>query len=150
MKIYTSYFYQVRFFPRNLVPLSTAVWPPKYFGTPETQSKDARGVIIGLNIPPLIPGPACNNLCHGACNPPHPDDCAFLRVYYKQLRKINFNVFINKLQAMSDKIAAGEGLDEVDFALMVFEKPDRLCSERTMIHRWFQEHNYEITEWTKD
>jgi len=102
-----------------------------------------------LNIPPLIPGPACNHLCNGCCEPPHPEDCQFLRVYYKQLCKINFHAFIDKLQDMSDKIAAGEGLDSVDFALMVYEKPEKKCSERTIIHRWFQEHNYEIFEWQR-
>lgn len=30
MKLYTSYFAQLRNFPRNLVGLSTAVWNPKW------------------------------------------------------------------------------------------------------------------------
>ena len=30
MKLYTTYYYQIRNFPRNLIGLSTAMYPPKY------------------------------------------------------------------------------------------------------------------------
>lgn len=31
MKIYTSYFYQIRFFKPNMIPLSTAKYDPSWF-----------------------------------------------------------------------------------------------------------------------
>lgn len=147
MKIYTSYFYQIRFFPPNLIPLSTAAWPPKWYGTPETQSKDKRGVINGLSIPPFIPGYACHDLCHGNCNPRHPADCSFLRVYYKQLLKLNYNKIMASFEKLAAAIKEKEGYDDVDFALIVFEPPDKPCSERVMIHKWFEAHDNPIEEW---
>ena len=97
MKFYTSYYYQIRNFPPNLIALSTAIWPPKYlnFGIP-----DKRGVIC-INCLPLQPGISCEGLCDGSCDPKHPKDCSFLKVYREQLDKIDFNNFIKSL----DKIA---------------------------------------------
>ena len=69
MKIYISYFYQLRFFPRNAIPLSTAVYDPAWFhdGTRDQKHKfkDKRGVINGLRAEPFMPGAACEGLCHG-------------------------------------------------------------------------------------
>ena len=31
MNIYISYFYNIRFFPKNLIPISTAMWDPKWY-----------------------------------------------------------------------------------------------------------------------
>ena len=80
MKIYTSYWAQVRNFPKNLVGLNTTVWPPKW----RPLGQDKRGVIV-IDCPPLKPGKECEGLCRGACEPAHPDDCTFLKVYYDQL-----------------------------------------------------------------
>lgn len=148
MKIYTSYFYQIRFFPKNLVPLSTCVWPPKYFGTPNTQFKDRRGVICGLDIPPLKPGQDCEGLCNGKCSPKHPDSCEFLKQYYKQLTSIKFSDIIKSLQRLKEKIESGENLQEVEFALIFFEAPSNPCSERWIVQKWFEENGMKISEWT--
>lgn len=148
MKIYTSYFYQVRFFPTNLIPLSTAVWPPKYFGTPLTQHKDKRGVICGLDIPPLKPGPQLTGLCDGKCKFKNPKSCLFLQKYYEQLTTLQFSDIIKSLQRMKEKIELGENLKDINFALMVYEAPNNPCSERAPIQRWFKEHNVNVEEWS--
>lgn len=147
MKIYTSYFAQLRKFPRNLVPLSTAAWPPKFFGTPENQHRDSRGIVLGLNIPPFRPGKMCEGLCFGNCQPKHPQDCAFLKVYRQQLDKIDINKVIVNLNKMSEKIKENEHLDDVDFALMVYETPTNPCSERVVIQQWFKDNGVEVNEW---
>lgn len=136
MKIYTSYWAQVRNFPTNLVGLNTTVWPPKYrpLGT------DTRGVTV-LNCKPLVPNKSCEYLCRGSCEPPHPQDCAFLQTYYMQLNKLNFDEFYSYMQELSAHY------NNCDFAFIVFEPPSRACSERGPIQQWFKEHGVEIEEW---
>lgn len=136
MKIYTSYWAQVRNFPTNLVGLNTTVWPPKYrpLGT------DKRGVTV-INCKPLVPGRECEYLCRGTCDPPHPQDCSFLQTYRKQLDKINFNEFYTYIGELSKKY------NNADFAFIVFEPPTRNCSERIPIQNWFHDNGIEIEEW---
>ena len=136
MKIYTSYWAMVRNFPTNLVGLNTTVWPSKYrpLGT------DTRGVTV-LNCKPLIPGHECEYLCRGKCDPPHPENCAFLQTYRKQLDKLNFTEFYTYMGELSKKY------NNADFAFIVFEPPTRECSERRVIQEWFRDNNVEIDEW---
>ena len=136
MKIYTSYWAQVRNFPTNLVGLNTTVWTPKYrpLGT------DARGVTV-INCKPLVPGRECDYLCRGTCNPPHPQDCSFLQTYRKQLDRINFNEFYTYIEELSKKY------NNADFAFIVFEPPTRNCSERIPIQNWFHDNGIKIEEW---
>ena len=91
----------------------------------------------------MVPGSECEYLCRGKCEPAHPEDCAFLQTYKKQLDKINFDEFYSYMKALSEKY------DNADFAFIVFEPPTRACSERVKIQEWFKEHNIEIEEWTK-
>lgn len=144
MKLYTSYFYQIRFFPRNLIPLSTVVWPPKY------QIKDSTGApALIIDCPPLKPGSACEGLCRGACSPKHPSNCDFLKVYHKQLQAIDFTKFMRKLEHLKKIIEEQEHLEDVNFAFIVFEAPTNLCSERVIIQSWFEENGLEVKEWQR-
>ena len=136
MKIYTSYWAQVRNFPTNLIGLNTTVWPPKY----RPLGQDKRGVWV-LNCRPLIPGRECEYLCRGACNPPHPHDCAFLQTYRKQLDKLNFSEFYSYMKELSKQH------NNADFAFIVFEPPTRECSERRIIQEWFKDNKIDIEEW---
>ena len=145
MKLYTSYFAQLRNFPPNLVGLSTAVWNPKWL----QPGRDKKGA-IWLDCPPLKPGIKCEGLCNGKCRPLHPDTCQFLKTYRAQLDKINFKQFISHLQLLSNTIKIGEQLDEdVDFAFLVYEPDYKLCSERRQIQQWFKDNGMEIKEWGK-
>ena len=87
MKLYTSYFAQLRKFPPNLVGLSSAVWNPKW----RPMGKDKRGVIC-VDCPPFKPGRECEGLCEGKCDPKHPHDCAFLKAY--KSGKNNIKLFL--------------------------------------------------------
>ena len=139
MKLYTSYYAQIRNFPSNLIALSTAVWKPKWlnFGTNKNS-------VIMFNCKPLIPGHECEYLCRGNCEPPHPQDCAFLQTYRKQLDRIDFNDFYSYIEELSKKY------NNADFAFMVYETPNRPCSERVVIQQWFREHGIEIEEWLEE
>ena len=144
MKVYTSYWAQVRNFPTNLVGLNTTVWPPKY----RPLGKDERGVLV-LNCDPLIPGKSCEYLCHGPqiCAEMHPErtpyNCAFLKAYRQQLNKLNFFEFYSRMKELSKKY------NNADFAFIVFEPPTRECSERIIIQQWFQDNGFDIEEWRK-
>ena len=142
MKLYTSYFAQLRKFPTNLVGLSTAHWNPKW----RPMGKDKRGVIC-VDCPPFKPGCECDGLCNGSCNPKHPEDCAFLKTYKSQLDKINLTQFQNSLGKLASQIALDEGFQSVNFALLVYETPANLCSERGPIQQWGKEYGLDIKEW---
>lgn len=142
MKLYTSYFAQLRKFPPNLVGLSTAHWNPKW----RPMGKDKRGVIC-VDCPPFKPGRECDGLCDGKCNPKHPEDCAFLKTYKAQLDKITLSNFQNSLGKLASQISLDEGFKDIDFALLVYETPSNPCSERVAIQQWGVEHNLNIQEW---
>lgn len=142
MKFYTSYWAQVRNFPKNLVGLNTTMWPPRW----RPLGQDAHGVIV-IDCPPMKPGEQCEGLCAGKCNPKHPKDCEFLKVYRQQLEdNITLDFFVT-LNNLAEKIKEGENLEDVDFAFIVFEKYDNPCSERWAIQDWFKSHSIEIEEW---
>ena len=142
MKIYTSYFAQLRKFPPNLIGLSTAAWNPKW----RPMGKDKRGVIC-VDCPPFKPGRECEGLCAGKCDPKHPEDCAFLKAYKGQLDKLNIIHVQESLGKLAANIAQGEGLTDVDFAFLVYETPTNPCSERVAIQQYFKEHGIDIEEW---
>jgi len=145
MRLYTSYFAQIRKFPTNLVGLSTAVWNPRW----RPMGKDARGVIC-VDCPPFKPGHSCSGLCNGKCNPKHPDDCEFLKVYKAQLDKLNIHSIQESLGKLATQIARDEKLQDIDFAFLVYETPTNPCSERVAIQQYFKEHGIKCEEWNPD
>lgn len=133
----------MRFFPTNLIALNTTVWPPKYVTIGE---KDNRGVLL-VDCPPLKPGKQCEGLCNGKCDPKHPYNCAFLQVYYEQLKQIDFNDFMTHLDKLRRRIEEKENLQNINFAFIVFESPKNPCSERKIIQKWIKENGVDIEEW---
>lgn len=66
MEIYTSYFYKVRFFKPNMIPISTAFSDPSWFHNfkgHNYQFIDKNGVINGLRADVFAPGPVARELC---------------------------------------------------------------------------------------
>lgn len=58
MKLAISYFYQIRNFKKNMLPLSTAVSDPAWFHENLNNNHifiDKRGIINGIRILPLHP-----------------------------------------------------------------------------------------------
>ena len=142
MKLYTSYWAQVRKFPKNLVGLNTTIWPPKY----RPLGQDNRGVWV-IDCPPVKPGPQCEGLCNGKCEVKHPNDCKFLDTYHEQLMAIDFDKFMKQLQSLYNKICKDEQLDDIDFAFIFFEKYDNICSERWPLISWLHYYSIDVKEW---
>jgi len=149
MEIYTSYFYQVRFMKPHMIPLSTAVWGPKWFkqGHPW---KDKNGVWNGLKADVFAPGPMCENLCRGpeTCVTGNPQTCLFLKTYRYQLDQLNFNDVIARCERLGKYIQSLEHFTEEPIGiLLVHEAPQNPCSERRVIQEWFASHGKEVVEW---
>ena len=142
MKLYTSYYAQLRHFTPNVVGLSTAIWPPKWrpFG------KDANGILV-VDCPPLHPGPSCAGLCTGRCAFKKAPDCDFIRAYQKQLEAIDAISFWNSIRILSEKVRQNDHIDDPDFAFLVYEAPTNKCSERIAIQQWVRSQGIEIEEW---
>ena len=65
MNIVTSYFYQIRNFTPNIIPVSTALSDPAWYRPPEGKEYyiDKRGIICGLRYEPLIVQRYGENTC---------------------------------------------------------------------------------------
>lgn len=155
MKIMTSYFYQIRFMKPNYIPLSTAVWDPKWFHQNKGQDfqfKDKNGVWNGLRAEIFMPGEECEGLCRGreVCSAYSPKTCAFLKAYRRQLNKLDFNEVLNRFQKLGEQIQKVEGFSEEPiYVLIVHEAYNNPCSERWVIQDWFKDNGYDIKEFNK-
>jgi hypothetical protein len=159
MKIYTSYFYQIRFFKPYQIPISTADWDPKWFHDNKNQShiwKDKNGVWNGIRLEILNPSHCCSILppeCVGCKKETrNPKICSFLKDYKNGLHnKLNFNELLEYITKIAEYFQCLEGFtEEPEIILLLHESPDNLCSERVPIQELFREHNIEIEEWKRD
>ena len=151
MKLLISYFYQIRFFTSDLIPLSTAVWDPKWFMAADKVKIGNNSVLYGLKYTPFVPGDGCNNLCHGSEGCPYnPSDCAFLKAYRAQLDRLDFNKVYNHLQLLSDAFKRDLSMvEEPTLVFIVYEPPYKKCSEREVLKAWFQDHGVELKEYER-
>lgn len=155
MKIMTSYFYQIRFMKPNYIPLSTAIWDPKWFHQGKNQSfqwKDKNGVWNGLRAEIFMPGKECEGLCRGpeTCNAFSPKTCSFLQVYRQQLDKLDFDEVLKRFENISNQIQQREQFKEEPICvLIVHETYSNPCSERWVIKDWFNAHGYDIKEFNQ-
>lgn len=149
MKFLIAYFYQIRFFKPYMIPFSTAVFDPKWYHMGRGHKcvfRDERGVYNGIRATPLVPSSDYGGDCSGKqnCNS-NPEECKFLSNYYLQLKQLDFNAIINRMEKMSLKVKALEKFEEEPIAvLMVYEKPDNPCSERVMLRKWFKDNGYDL------
>ena len=138
MKIYTSYFYQIRNFKKNMVPVSTAISDPAWYRPPQGKEYyiDKRGIVCGLRYEPLIvqnmvsPCVGAEEIC--AMRLWENYKCPFLSEYEQALFSLvdkektlkAFEYCLNKFNA--DIIV-----------LIVYETPNNPCSEREGLQLFF-------------
>ena len=155
-KILTSYFYQIRFFKPNYIPLSTAVFDPKWFHKNlgnTYQYFDKNNVLNGLRAEPFVPNKDCEGLCRGpsVCITEDPTTCEFLSTYYNQLKQLNFNSIMERFSRLAAQYKAEKNLcNDIIFVLIFHETPSNPCSERWIVQKWFKENGYELEEFNKE
>lgn len=153
MKFYISYFYKLRFFTKNIIPLSTCHSDPAWFHQSQGLShvyKDKNGVYCGLRAEPLVPGPLCEGACSGPerCAEKGHGSCDFLTSYNIQLHSLDFNDIIKRSEDLALRIQKKEGFEEEPvIVLLVYEVPSNPCSERVVLQKWFAENNIDLPEW---
>ena len=148
MKIYTSYFYQIRNFKQNMIPISTALSDPMWFRPPigEEYYIDKRGIICGLRYEPLIVQKYGTKTCIGEqsiCPFVYYQPyyyCEMLQEYRQLLETVNFDKMIKAFEYCLNKF------NKDIIVLMVYEAPNNLCSERKYLQEYFNEHGIECKE----
>lgn len=150
MKVYTSYFYKIRFFQPNMIPISTAKWDPKWYHANQKQDHwfiDKNGVINGLRAPVFAPGLIASELCRGDCDPKDPASCDFLKAYSYQLSLLDFNDIMVRTEKLCESVRPVVGYEGEPIAVfIVHEAPDNPCSERAAIQKYFRSHGVECEE----
>lgn len=152
MKVYTSYFYQIRFFKSNMVPISTAKFDPAWFHAGKGNDFhfiDKNGVMNGLRAPVFAPGEVATAVSNcGTCDHTNFDNCAFLRAYAHQLSLLDFNDIMARTKRLCQFVKDFVGFEEEPIAVfIVHEAADNPCSERAAIQEYFRSHGIECEEW---
>lgn len=149
MKIYTSYYYQIRFFKKYMIPVSTSISDPLWFhnGTANKKLiyKDKNGVLNGIRCEFLHPDKSCSHLCSGRvnCNYSDPTKCLFLKRYRDQLKNIEFDRTYNWISTLGNTLIKDH---EPYIVLMVWETVSNPCSERIAIQEYFKDNGVECSE----
>ena len=146
MKVRISYFYQIRNFKRNMIPMSTALSDPKWFHDwkgPDHIFTDKRGILNGLRLKPIIVqgGGTC------PCEDKNLDTCPLVKDYEFALEMIDFDNMLKGMQDFCTMYCQKEKITEEPIAvLMVYEAPNNPCSERWSLIKYFNEHGIECKE----
>jgi len=148
-QVYTSYFYQIRNFKKNYIPISTAKWDPSWYhqgGGHQYVYKDKRGIYNGIRIESFPYNIDETIACNPNCNKDY-KNCSFLKEYSKELDKIDFNRFMTDLEVLLLNIKHIEK-QEKDLipVFIVYETPSNKCSERQCIIDWFNRNGVKCKE----
>lgn len=154
MQVMISYFYQIRFFTPNIIPLSTAMYDPKWYHDFRSQDyhfRDRNGVFNGFKITQLIPQhfDETTECTSGKCSM-NPPNCTFLQAYLAQLRQIDCRKFISDLEERSIHLLNSHNISgEPVIAFIVHEAPSKVCSERIIIDQWLTENHIPHAEFSR-
>ena len=151
MKIYLSYFYQVRFMKPYMIPVSTCLFDPHWF-TDEAGKiyKDKNGVYNGIRCDEFLPPPLDENDAICPCKDKNSQDCRFLKGYADALLNVDFNAFMGWMRRLAAYVQEKEKfVEEPIIILLVYEALNNPCSERGPLIDWFAKNNYELKNWNK-
>ena len=139
----------LRFLKPNQIPISTALWDPKWYNRDGKVYVNDKGVIFGLKCPPLSPQECTPGCC--PCNNKTPGKCKFIQEYIESLRKLNFLEIKQGLENVAKEVQGFMGFaEDPEIILVVYETPDNPCSERRSLIQWFLENNVNLEEYEKD
>ena len=148
MKIYTSYFYQIRNFKPNMIPVSTCLSDPVWYCPPAGKEYyiDKRGIICGLRYEPLIVQKYGTKECIGEssiCPLVHYQPyyyCEMLQEYRQLLETVDFDKMIKAFEFCLNKF------NKDTIVLIVYEAPNNPCSERRYLQEYFNKYEIECKE----
>jgi hypothetical protein len=145
--IYTSYFYQIRNFTPNIIPVSTALSDPIWYRPPQGKEYfiDKMGVVNGLRYEPLIVQKYGVHTC--PCE--HKDQAPFCptMIEYENLLKslVDKEKTLKAFEFCYNKFKKELNLkEEPIICLMVYEAPTNPCSERMALQHFFDCRELEI------
>ena len=133
MKIKTSYFYQIRNFLPNMIPVSTCISDPAWYRPPEGKEYyiDKRGIVCGLRYEPLI---VQLNGSHGCpCESKDLAPACPTMIEYEQL----LNSLVDKERTLKAFEFCCNKFNADTIVLIVYETPKNPCSERYALQKFF-------------
>lgn len=151
MKFKISYFARIRKFAPTDIPVSTAIWDPKWFHPsrkPTGVYLDKRNVVNGLRVDPFVPK-------YIGCDGPRgcgwePEKCTFMERYEKQLGALKWGDMMARFTDLERRLKERFphlADKELTFVFIVYERPDNECSERIPLRVWFESMGYSLDEW---
>lgn len=169
IKFYISYFYQIRNMKPNMLPMSTAMYDPKWFHDNKGNNYryfDKRGIINGIRIERLIFEKSrydflidSNTDCQKMCLKDTPKFydvnkcwCPFMCSYATCIREKNpdFNEFITFCERYVDFLNQTMGVNIDTIIFIVHEPTSVTCGERPVLQNWFEENGLELKEWNSN
>ncbi len=139
MIIKTSYFYQIRNFTSNLIPISTAISDPIWYRPPQDKEYyiDKRGIVCGLRYEPLIVQLHGQGGC--PCEERNPANCECMKEYKQLLYSlVDKEKTLKAFEYCANKIQKELGFkEEPIICLIVYEAPNNPCSERKALQEFF-------------
>ena len=149
MKIWTSYFYQVRNFKSNMIPVSVCVSDPKWYHNFQDNSYcffDKRHIYNGLRYEYAIVQKDIE--CGCPCADRRGAPCVFLQNYKDALEQLDFDKVKDNLFYLKS-VYARTHLDIYEKAQIVFlfhEAVNNPCSEKKIFQQVFTEHGLPCEE----
>lgn len=141
IKIYTSYFYQIRNFKKNMIPVSTCISDPAWYRPPEGKEYyfDKRGIVCGLRYEPLIVQKQGTQECFGT-----DIICPFVKEMKQGIICPCMQEYEHLLYSLVDKEKTLKAFEHCCnkfnadiIVLIVYETPSNPCSERYALQRFF-------------
>ena len=149
MKVRLSYFYQIRNFKKNMIPMSTCLSDPAWFHDFQDKNYtfiDKRGILNGLRLLPIIVQGNSGH-CGCPCETKDPTQCDFIKNYESELELIDFNSMLKGMEQFCNDYCKQYNIQEEPIAvLIVYEAPNNPCSERHSLINYFNHHGVECKE----
>lgn len=137
--IYTSYFYQIRNFTPNIIPVSTCLSDPVWYRPPQGKEYyiDKRGIVCGLRYEPLIVQRYGKHTC--PCDSKNLAPACPTMIEYEQLlySLVDKERTLKAFEFCANKFHRPFDDEEPIIALMVYESPFNPCSERWALQKFF-------------
>ena len=146
IKIATSYFYQIRNFTPNMIPVSTAISDPIWYRPPQDKEwfRDKRGIVCGLRYEPLIVQLKGTQECLVDFLCPYAEDmkkgiiCPCMKEYEGLLFSlVDKERTLKAFEFCANKFKRPFDDEEPIIVLMVHEAPNKVCSERYALQKFF-------------